>query len=508
MFRQKATVRLAVLFPSSCRIQSSTRRFFETGSLLIAGVVLTLFIGSTASAQREAAKPALGERVTQEMVARELSLRRVRAEGLRIFATPFNRLDGFGDGPMNQPNRVNPGGRPGMQSSDQPFLRLNGLDSQTCLECHNILSNREIPASNAVGGAGGASQSAFPGVLQPDVGDLENNGFARITGRMINPPFSFGSGGIELLAKEMTANLQALLEVAEASPGEVVSLDTHGVNFGTLRFDGVGFDTRGVEGVDDDLVVRPFGRKGCCQTVRQFDVGAMQFHHGIQPVEVVGDVDDDGDGFVNELTVGEISAMHIFQAALERPREMPRSQRARVGKALFGEIGCASCHVPELRTESRFLGMAFPEVETDPSANIYRWVDLSRSSPGFSRAGRGVRVRLFADLKRHDMGAEMAESTGEALDRFFQTARLWGVADTAPYLHDGRATTLADAISMHGGDGKAASEAFDSLTAAERSAVVAFLLTLRTPDDPSEDLEDIRKERRRGSNRGRGRNGG
>lgn len=483
------------------------------GAAFHAGLVLALVMGSApmALAQDQVAAPALGERLTQEMIAHELSLFRIRAEGRRIFATPFNRLDGFGDGPMNQQNRIDPGGRPGLQSSGQPFLRFNGLDSQTCLECHNILSNREIPATNAVGGAGGVSQSAFPGVLQPDIADTENNGFARIAGRIINPPFNFGAGGVELLAKEMTANLHALKGVAEANPGVAIPLDTHGVNFGTLRFDGSGFDTRGIEGVDDDLVVRPFGRKGCCQTVRQFDVGAMEFHHGIQPVEVVGDGDADGDGFVNEISVGEISALHIFQAALERPRETRRGSQARAGEALFQQIGCADCHMPELRTESRFLGMAFPEVETDPGANVYRWVDLSRPSPGFSRAGSGVRVRLFADLKRHDMGADMAESTGGELDRFFHTARLWGVADTAPYLHDGRATTLADAIEMHGGEGAAASDAFSLLIDDERAAIVAFLMTLRTPEEPSEDLadEDEDEERRDSSGRrNRGRRGG
>jgi hypothetical protein len=83
----------------------------------------------------------------------------------------------------------------------------------------------------------------------------------------------------------------------------------------------------------------------------------MEFHHGIQPVEVVGDGDADGDGFVNEISVGEISALHIFQAALERPRETHRRSQARAGKALFQQIGCADCHMPELRTESRLRGI-------------------------------------------------------------------------------------------------------------------------------------------------------
>ena len=61
------------------------------------------------------------------------------------------------------------------------------------------------------------------------------------------------------------------------------------------------------------------------------------------------------------------------------------------------------------------------------------------------------------------MGAELSESTGGGLDRWFTTARLWGVADSAPYLHDGRATTLADAIRMHGGEAEDARGAFVDL---------------------------------------------
>jgi len=443
-----------------------------------------------ASAEMVGAEPALGERITQDQVENDLSLKELRAEGLRIFSTPFNTLDGFGDGPLNQSSKRAPGGRPGFQNADQPFLRFNGLDSQTCLECHNILSNRTIPATNAVGGVGGAAQSAFPGVVQPDIDDSENNGFARTVGRMINPPFSFGSGGVELLAKEMTADLQDLIAEARANPGVSIELDTHGVNFGRISFDGVDFDFTAVDGIDHDLVVRPFGRKGCCQTVRQFDSGAMQFHHGIQPVEVVGaDVDTDGDGVLNELLIGELSAMHIFQVALKPPRSARiRSRSEAEGKSLFEEIGCADCHIPALVTDGNLLALTFPEIETDPFRNTYKLVDLGERPPGFRRGGRGVKVELYADLKRHDMGPELSDSTGSRHDSHFQTARLWGVADTSPYMHDGRALTLVEAIDQHGGEGQAARDRFDGLRDAEKEGIIAFLKTLRVPRRPNKDL--------------------
>ena len=73
-------------------------------------------------------------------------------------------------------------------------------------------------------------------VVEPDLDDSERNGFAAIRGRMINPPFNFGSGGIELLAKEMTADLQALRARALASPGERIDLVSKGIAFGWIRY--------------------------------------------------------------------------------------------------------------------------------------------------------------------------------------------------------------------------------------------------------------------------------
>ncbi|MGK0169204.1 MAG: CxxC motif-containing protein (DUF1111 family), partial [Gammaproteobacteria bacterium] len=171
----------------------------------------------------------------------------------------------------------------------------------------------------------------------------------------------------------------------------------------------------------------------------------------------------------------------------------PRRRRvrgiARQGEALFASIGCASCHIPELETESRHLKMSHPEDPTDPQANAYTFVDLAARATRFKRSpGGGVIVALFSDLKRHDMGEKLAESTGSPLDAQFITARLWGIADTAPYLHDGRASTLTEAILLHGGEAENAAEAFDALTDEGEAALISFLRTLRTPRDPNRDL--------------------
>lgn len=435
--------------------------------------------------------PALGfDRVTQtDIVGGGMTLDEIRAAGLVMFATPFNKEDGFGDGPMNAFDPTSPGGRPTLQDNGLA-LRVNGLDAQSCIECHFVGSNATVPFTFAVGGVGGVSANVMAGPTEIDVDASFNGSFAFFNGRFINPPFVFGSGGVELAAKEMTNDLNGLKARAKQQPGTPIALITKGVQFGRITWiDGVGFDTSEVRGIDDDLVVRPFGRKGEFATVRDFARGAMPFHFGMQPVEVVGaDVDDDGDGVDNEVLVGEMSALHIFCTNVERPIEKPDPFTV-LGKNLFSRIGCAACHKPFLDTSSKVLPYSHPEVAEDPFANIYYGVDLAASTAGFDvNPSGGIRVPLYSDLRRHKMGPDLAESTGTELDDQFITARLWGVADTAPYLHDGRAATLTEAILMHGGAAQRSRDAFVSISDADKELLLDFLRSLRAPDKPADDL--------------------
>ncbi len=430
------------------------------------------------------------QRITQEQIAsKTMSLAQLRDRGMKIFTMPFSKEDGYGDGVMTTDERRTPGDRPTLQDNGS-FLRVNGLDGQSCVECHSVLSNASIPPIFGIGGVGSAVTNAIIQPTRIDVTDTDDAGFASFDGRFANPPFLFGSGGIELLAKEMTMDLQALEEQARNNPGTRVALVSKGIGFGFVRFENGTFDTSEVRGVDDDLVVRPFGRKGEFSTVRKFDVEAMQFHFGMQPVEVHGeDTDPDADGIMNEVTAGDLSALHVFNVTLKRPFGLLRSPTAERGRQLFQQVGCADCHIPTMFTERRTLPLTFPEDEERPFDNEYMAIDLA-DVPGFAlQPDGGVAVPLFSDLKRHDMGDELAESFGMRLDRVFVTARLWGIADTAPYLHDGRAMTLGEAILMHGGEGEDARDAYAALSTADQNAVIEFLRTLRTPLDATNDLE-------------------
>lgn len=443
-------------------------------SFIVVAALLLMFPPKTLGEPGTGEKPNLGgDRITQAQIAEGiLSFKEILGFGLRIFSTPFNKFDGYGE-------RA-PELRPTLQGNGT-FLRVNGLDAQSCLECHSIVSSATIPASFGVGGAGGSSTNV---ISRPSYIDMEDGS---MDGRFINPPFLFGSGGVELLAKEMTIRLQDLKAQALANPGAEVALEAKGVSFGTIIADDAGnLDTSRIKGINEDLVVRPFGRKGEFATVRAFDRGAMQFHFGMQPAEVVGKGSDpDEDGVTDEILIGELSALHIWSTTLPKPEIVKLSKNSSRGFMIFNQIGCANCHRPFLNTNTQLLTYSFPEEEENPKANIFYEIDLKKTANLRPNKDGGIDVPLFADLKRHDMGPGLAESfEGDVPKGEFTTARLWGVADTAPYLHDGRALTIKEAILMHGGEAEASRDDFVALEYERMQALLSFLHSLRTPTKP------------------------
>jgi hypothetical protein len=446
--------------------------------------------------------PTLTPRVDQADVAAADSFDKiqcVRREGLRVFGNPNTLADGFGDGPGDPTqSRLILGNR--VTFPNTPFGRLFGLDSQSCGECHSILSAKSIPSKFAIGGTNTLSQPVLVLTGPVDTSDADGNGKLDFNGRLINAPALWGAGGLELLAKEMTQDLQRLRRQAIAKPGVAVRLVTQaGVDFGSIVCAANAVcDNTQLRGIRPDLVVRQFGRRGDNPTIRDISNLAASFQIGMQPAEVVGDgIDADGDGVVNELTVGEISAITLWQAGLEPPRQTRLSREARRGEELFGTLGCAACHIPELNTRSSKLTLSFPEVFTDPAANVFQTLDLRRlgfkdADDGPRSKSNGIRLRAFADFKLHQMGPTLTDQpASDPAQGLFVTIALWGVADSAPYLHDGRALTINSAILMHDGEGRASRNAYAAASVDSRKAVLAFLDTLRAPEDPNKDILNL-----------------
>lgn len=280
-----------------------------------------------------------------------------------------------------------------------------------------------------------------------------------------------------------------------------------------------------MDGIDEDLIVKPLEWKGLTGSVRAFVRGAAHNELGMQAVEMAGaGKDGDGDGIVDELSVGDITALTIYQAAQPRPvTKIELSQLGLVetlseaeiglinrGDLVFASIGCSLCHIPSMTLDNTvfyepsqhasFRDLQFPAM-TDPQAHgllpaLAVQFDLTRDLPDnvFERndgsvvrlgdfqtdaQGRGI-VALFSDLKRHNMGAALAEPIDEngIAANLFITQELWGVGSTPPYLHDGRATTLNEAIILHAGEAASASAAYKSATTDDQQALIAYLENL------------------------------
>ncbi len=163
-----------------------------------------------------------------------------------------------------------------------------------------------------------------------------------------------------------------------------------------------------------------------------------------------------------DLTREQCDTLTRFVASLPRPGARPADSQKQAraierGRQLFASVGCATCHRPKL----------------------------------------GDVDGIYSDLLLHDMGSQMSDSGSytvleiasedkskqprAANEREWRTPPLWGLRDSAPYLHDGRAATVADAVALHGGEGMAAARAYQRLFAIEREQVELFLQTLAAP---------------------------
>jgi CxxC motif-containing protein (DUF1111 family) len=152
------------------------------------------------------------------------------------------------------------------------------------------------------------------------------------------------------------------------------------------------------------------------------------------------DVDDVQDP---EMSGQDLFDLISFSMLLAAPEFESLSEQGKRGMGRFDGLGCGACHVPRL------------------------------DGP------RGP-LPVYSDLLLHDMGQGLADGfeMGEAKGYEFRTQPLWGLAATGPYLHDGRAHTIQEAILWHGGEAEPARDGFEALSPNERDELIEFLLSL------------------------------
>lgn len=414
--------------------------------------------------------------------------------GRQLFQRKFSRLDGQG-----------PGHGDGAGSLDTELAIGAGL-ADSCAACHGR------PRGSA--GFGGDV------VTRPDSRDA---------------PHLFGLGLKEMLADEMTSELRAIRAAALAAAAEqgapaTQSLVAKGVSFGLIRaFPDGHVDTSGVEGVDPDLRIRPFFAHGETISIREFVVGALKNEMGLAMADdpdlmaarvggattpsgmvLNGRVDtieappaEEGDlGTVDQRTA-LVDFLEFYLLNYFKPAIGEQTPDVVFGRKLFEQVGCASCHVPDL-TIVRDRRVADVETVFDPARGhlnrLYATARLLLSNP--SSIGRDVPkipagqpfvVRnIYTDFKRHDLGPAFHERNYDGTMRtHFLTMPLWGVGSTAPYGHDGRSINLTEVILRHGGEAQASRDAFALLSLPNRARLLAFLASLIVfpPDDTASNLD-------------------
>jgi CxxC motif-containing protein (DUF1111 family) len=111
---------------------------------------------------------------------------------------------------------------------------------------------------------------------------------------------------------------------------------------------------------------------------------------------------------------------------------------------LFNKTGCASCHVPELKTIN------------------------------------GALIPAFTDVLLHDMGPDLDDGVGEpgVASSEWRTAPLknkYPGGANRRYLHDGSAATAVEAVEKHGGEAAGSRENFRKLNDGDRARLIGYL---------------------------------
>jgi hypothetical protein len=448
---------------------------------------------------REAAYPGTFLKEVQSELATNAQkpcLSELAETGQQLFEHEYAYEDGLGGGEA-------------AKSARGPFRRVHeGLfgapETISCPSCHWV---------GGPNGAGAETDNAF----------LSGDGLIPESGDARNSPALVALGVVQALAREMTLDLQkqrdefaSSITKKPAASGEAQAaakprehrLTSKGVDFGILRANEKSeLDLSGLDGIDADLVVKPFGWKGTRPDIATFATEALQVHIGVQGDALVkagiqeesgrgeNRLDPDGDGRLDELSEHALSAMTVHLALLELPiveplvqdRDLepaasgllPPTQTSFIedfakGREHFQNLGCATCHKPMMVLENPVL-----ELQGVPPIDLSK--EMRRPALVYDQHLGGYPVWLFSDLKRHNMGRDNVarhEQRGVAKNMYL-TPRLWGVADSAPYLHDGRAPSFDYAIGGHDGEGSEARKAYFELPLEEKGFLRVYLMSMR-----------------------------
>jgi CxxC motif-containing protein (DUF1111 family) len=206
-----------------------------------------------------------------------------------------------------------------------------------------------------------------------------------------------------------------------------------------------------------------FGWKGQTATLERFVMGACSVELGLEVPRHAQSMDplhpkSSAPGF--DLRQSDCDALVAYVRSLPAPqfatrRGLRQIEQTALGSELFQSIGCTACHTPSL----------------GPVDGLFSDLLLHDMGQGLSAEGG------YYGLSEPDPGSALIAGRPSE----WRTPPLWGVRDSAPYLHDGRAKNLSEAILAHGGEAKKSANKFAKLGLQEWAWLTEFLRSLGAP---------------------------
>lgn len=327
----------------------------------------------------------------------------------------------------------------GREVFDRDFHRSTGLgapgmNADSCRACHQ---------DPVLGGAGGLelNVSRFAsdnGGMGPFLDLPGGQGLSRL-----HPPFiplrEECPPEADVFEQRQTPSILGLGLVSEIADADILANEDPTDS----NMDGVYGIARLVD-INGTMEVGKFGWKAQLPLITDFARDAMLGENGITTPNDGRGLTPDNDGDTEpdpELPFRDFEDIKMFMRKLGPPlRKGSTAPEVAAGELLFDQIGCAVCHIPSLP------GPAGP-------------------------------VNLYSNLLLHDVMPTdfrgMAEPGADV--GMYRTPPLWGISDTAPYMHDGRAEDLNGAILAHFSEGENARLAYEALAPAQQAELIAFL---------------------------------
>ena len=218
--------------------------------------------------------------------------------------------------------------------------------------------------------------------------------------------------------------------------------------------------------VNGDNVLGRFGWKAMQPSLKHQSAGAFQQDMGLTtslnpsepctPLQTI--CNDEPSGGSPEVSDNSLAAINDFLTLLAVPARRINDQKEfDQGARIFDTVGCAKCHQPTLTTSN---------------SNRYHLLANQLIYP-------------YTDLLLHDMGEDLSDQVkeGNANPREWRTPPLWSLGlieavEASRFLHDGRATTIEEAILWHGGEGLSAKNNFVQLSSTEKENLLSFLRSI------------------------------